>query len=57
MKLVKDEFLKTEFGGELENVIITWDKALEMQWLHDYTSEEYKVSFGKLNGASSITLF
>ena len=42
MKLNKEQFLKTEFGGELECTITAWDKALEMQWLHDYASEEYK---------------
>lgn len=29
MKLNKEEFLKTEFGSELECTIIAWDEALE----------------------------
>ncbi len=29
MKLNKEAFLKTEFGGELECTITAWDEALE----------------------------
>lgn len=29
MKLIKNKFLKTEFGSNLEECISTWDKALE----------------------------
>lgn len=29
MKLNKEKFMKTEMGGELEETIRTWDKALD----------------------------
>lgn len=28
MKMNKEQFLKTEFGGELESTITAWDDAL-----------------------------
>lgn len=29
MKLNKEKFMKTEMGGELEETIRTWDKAID----------------------------
>lgn len=37
MKLNKEQFLKTEFGSELERTIIAWDEALEK---HNRTGED-----------------
>lgn len=42
MKMNKEKFLKTELGSSMIECVKAWDHALEEQWIHDYSSEEYK---------------
>lgn len=44
MKLNKDKFLKTEFGGSLEECITAWDFFLDERKKHQYGTDEYKRS-------------
>ena len=37
MKMNKEQFLKTEFGGELESTITAWDDALSRNRAVSYT--------------------
>lgn len=32
MKMIKENFLKTELGSELENCIMVWDNAIKESW-------------------------